>query len=399
MTFSRRDSGPDLEGLAEFSNHEILDRLRRVVERERLATAHAVAHLAEVDGRRLHLAEGYSSLFTFGTRGLHLSEHATYERVEAARVARSFPCVLARLADGTVTLVAVKLLAPHLRRENYAALLEAAAYRSRREIEELVASLRPAPAVATWVRRLPAPRVAVTSPPPSFGTLDQESTSGLIETADLDGTDSPMSSVESPPSATGDEVLGAVPALHGLRSARPPVLTPLAVDRYRVQFTAGAELHSKIRRAQELLRHQVPSGDLAQIMDRAITLLLERVEARRFALVVRPRTSSGGSPSSRYVASDVRRRVWYRDGGRCAFVSRGGLRCEERTCLEYHHRRPFAAGGETTLENLELRCRAHNAHAAELWLGRGVEESPRVAHSSLAHENLPEILDLPPSEE
>ena len=34
-----------------------------------------------------------------------------------------------------------------------------------------------------------------------------------------------------------------------------------------------------------------------------------------------------------------------------------GPRCR---VLEYHHRHPFAAGGKATLENIELRCRAHN---------------------------------------
>ena len=35
--------------------------------------------------------------------------------------------------------------------------------------------------------------------------------------------------------------------------------------------------------------------------------------------------------------------------------------------LEYHHRHPFAAGGKATVENIELRCRAHNAYEAQLF--------------------------------
>jgi hypothetical protein len=64
----------------------------------------------------------------------------------------------------------------------------------------------------------------------------------------------------------------------------------------------------------------------------------------------------------------VKREVWNRDGGRCAFVGNAG-RCDERGFLEFHHLEPFAAGGPTTVENLELRCRAHNAYEAERLFG------------------------------
>jgi 5-methylcytosine-specific restriction endonuclease McrA len=68
------------------------------------------------------------------------------------------------------------------------------------------------------------------------------------------------------------------------------------------------------------------------------------------------------------VPAAVRRAVWNRDGGRCAFVGSGG-RCDESAFLEFHHVIPFAAGGPTTTENLELRCRAHNAYEAALDFG------------------------------
>jgi hypothetical protein len=54
--------------------------------------------------------------------------------------------------------------------------------------------------------------------------------------------------------------------------------------------------------------------------------------------------------------------------GQCAFVGMTG-RCSERGFLEFHHVAPFAAGGSATTENIELRCRAHNIHAAELFFG------------------------------
>jgi hypothetical protein len=60
----------------------------------------------------------------------------------------------------------------------------------------------------------------------------------------------------------------------------------------------------------------------------------------------------------------VKRKVWLRDLGRCAFVGTGGRRCGERAFVEFHHVRPYAVGGEASVENIQLRCRRHNAHEA-----------------------------------
>src|SRR6478672_5736959 len=88
---------------AALSDRELLAEMKRLAERERLSTAALIASLAEVDARRLYLGEGCSSLFTYCTQVLHLSEHAAYGRIEAARTARRFPIVLQLLADGAIT--------------------------------------------------------------------------------------------------------------------------------------------------------------------------------------------------------------------------------------------------------------------------------------------------------
>jgi hypothetical protein len=149
---------------------------------------------------------------------------------------------------------------------------------------------------------------------------------------------------------------------------RPAVVTPLAPERYKVQFTMSREAHDKLRRAQDLLRHSIPSGDPAAIFERALTLLIDDLEKRKLAAVSRPRAAELSSSDSRHVSASVRRQVLARDGGRCAFVGTNG-RCAERGFLELHHVVPFAAGGKTTTQNLELRCRAHNAYEAELFFG------------------------------
>jgi hypothetical protein len=137
---------------------ELVAEVNRCVRDERGATTGLVAHLAEFDARRLHLGAGYSSLFAYCSEVLGLSEDATYNRIEAARAARRFPVILERLADGSLNVTTVRLLARHLTGENHEELLRAAARCSKREVEELVARRFPRPDTPSSVRKIPEHR-------------------------------------------------------------------------------------------------------------------------------------------------------------------------------------------------------------------------------------------------
>jgi hypothetical protein len=158
------------------------------------------------------------------------------------------------------------------------------------------------------------------------------------------------------------------------------VIAPLAPQRYKVQFTASAETHAKLLQAQELLRAQIPDGDVGEVIDRALTVLLKDLTKRKFAATDRlresdsehARPSRGTVPKTRHIPAEVKRTVWSRDGGQCAFVAPNGRRCTERAFLEFHHVVPYSAGGEPTVENIQLRCRAHNGFEAELVFGRRI---------------------------
>jgi hypothetical protein len=160
------------------------------------------------------------------------------------------------------------------------------------------------------------------------------------------------------------------------------VVTPLAPERYRVQFTVGEATHEKLRRVQELLRREIPDGDAGAIFDRALTLLLEDVARKKVALTSQPRNGRATATRSRHIPACVKRAVWLRDGGRCAFVASTGRRCNERAFLEFHHREPYGIGGEATVANISLRCRQHNVYEGELAFGPrvpavGVEPAER----------------------
>lgn len=269
------------------SDAELIAGLTRVAGRERESTAQLVAHLAELDARRLYLGAGFSSLFAYCCEVLGLSEHETYNRIEAARVARRFPIVLEALAEGQLNLTTVRLLAPHLDYENHRELLAAAAHRSKRDVEELVAARFPRPDVPTSVRKLPerravgpSPGQAVPGSAPLFaGSVVAVSTTSM---ASSDGA----ASTDRTSSATGPR---------SSSPARRAEVAPLAPGRYEIRFTARAETSEKLRRAQDLLRHAVPSGDVAEIVDRALSALLEGL-ARRKCAAVRSAQPAGENP-------------------------------------------------------------------------------------------------------
>ncbi len=321
--------------VGQLCDQELLAEVKVAAGREREATARLVALLAQVDERRLHLGEGCSSLFTYCTQVLRLSEHAAYGRIEAARAARRFPVVLDLLADGSVTLTSITLLAPHLTPDNHRDVVNDARHKSKREVEHIVARLRPQPDVAPSVRKLPAPTAA-------------------REQARLQVAE---------PRLNDEAAVLAPPA-----PQRPAVVTPLAPERYKVQFTVSRETHDKLRRAQDLLRHSIPDGDPAVVFDRALTLLIADLEQAKLAATDRPRSARPPTSGSRHIPAAVRREVWERDGGQCAFVGTEG-RCTERGFLEFHHVEPYAVGGPAVVQNVELRCRAHNVHEAEQYFG------------------------------
>jgi predicted restriction endonuclease len=162
----------------------------------------------------------------------------------------------------------------------------------------------------------------------------------------------------------------------------------LAPARYKVQFTASAALVQKLERLKALMRSSIPDGDLAAIVEVAVTEKLARQEARRFALVAEPRKQVRDSKSSRsrYVPAAVRRVVYARDGGRCRFVDSQGRRCGERDDLEFHHRHPFGHNGDHEPDNLRLLCRAHNAYLAEIDYGKRRPLRPPAPGGCDAHE-------------
>jgi hypothetical protein len=323
---------------ARLSDDALHARLKVLATRECDATVELVAHLAELDVRRIHLGQGPGSLFTYCRDVLGYSEDAAWNRAATANAVRQYPVILGWLADGSLNVTTVRILRPVLTPANHLAVLTEARRRSKKDVELIAARLNPKPDVPSTIRKLPAP--APVSLPLSATMPHTE------------GSPAPPPAVALPPAPV-----------------HRPAIAPLTPERYRLQFTIPKETHDKLRRMQDLLCREIPDGDPAKIFDRALDLLARDVEKKKLAATTKPRPPRGAKEGSRDIPALVRRAVWKRDGGQCAFAGGSG-RCKNRRFLEWHHVQPFGHQGPATVDNISLRCRAHNVYESERVFGR-----------------------------
>ena len=387
---------------------------------KREATALLIAHLSEIDARELYLGEGCGSLYKYCTEILRLSEDVAGNRIIVARLAQKFPVVLERLAEGAVHLSALRILAPCLTRENHLALLDAARHKSKDQVEEIAAAVRPRPDVPSAIRKLP-------------------DRGGAAARANGDEAGLFSQKPEDPPATTrfamenqgGESALSVAPV--PAAAPAPPrraTVSALSPGRYKIEFTADAETYQALRQLQELMRHQVPNGDPAKIVKQALLLLLDQVRAGKTGQAKRPRKRQAdvedlwvegmgageavggaggredgakadgpkgipsahetqpperkpGGHASRHIPAAVKRSVWDRDKGQCTFVGRNGKRCTSIGWLEYHHVYAYAMGGPATVDNIALRCRAHNAYESRQLFGANGKKVTRPGACSV----------------
>ncbi len=332
------------------SDDALLRRLSEILKKSRRVEVDLIAHIGEVDRRRLYAIEASDSMFSYCTERLHLSEHEAFLRIAVARAARKHPVLLSMLEDGRLHLSAIAKLAPVLTESNRDELLSQAEHKTKKKILELVAKVAPKPDVAGTMRKLPTRR-----------ELPKPATK----------TQLPPDAVAVPRSTSTRDVVATCEA-----PVKPAVVEPLAPSRYGVRFTASAELHEKLERPSDLM----PGADLASVVEAAVTEKLERLEAKRFGKAKKPSKSleqADTSPGSRYIPAPVKRVVYVRDGGQCTYVGKDGRRCTARKSIEYHHHDPHGRGGDRSADNISLRCTTHNKLQAERDFGETMMEPYR----------------------
>jgi hypothetical protein len=328
--------------LTHLTNDELIAGTRRLVGASNQVLAMLLAHLAEVEARGIHRQRACSSLYTYCIYELRFSEDAAYRRVSAARLVKRFPALYEAIASGELHLTGLLMLGPHLTPENHLDVLGRAKHRTKKELGKLLRALDPLPDLPARIEPLaPAPARPVTTKPSWADFV--ESLSPVVR--ELQPGDAPrdwmndelpvgVAELRAPRAANDEKCAaerdpdGELPAL--ARPEAAPVTGPL---RYGVQFSAEEEYVQLVERAKALLSHAHSKSTLEEIHLRAMRLLVADLEKRRFGKAARPRRVADKGEASR-------------------------------------------PGHESS--NLTLRCRAHNALAAEEDFGRNFVEQKRM---------------------
>lgn len=322
--------------LTSVSDEDLISGVVVLIGSHRELTAKLVAHLSEIEERRLHLIAGYSSMFDFCQKKLGMSEGEAFRRINAARLGRRFPAIHALLATGAVHLSVLQLVRELLTVENHAELLEAMSWKSKQQVEALLAARFPRPGVPSRIHATPSPE----------GQGHDDSSAGALE-------------------------LGLGSRAGTGRSQPRSRIEPFSEATFRVEFMASAELRRKLELCRDLMAHANPKRDIAVVVERALDLLFADLESKRLGRTKRPRCGQPARDTKPgRVTNATRRTVFERDGARCTYVSPEGRRCEERAFLELDHIEPSTLGGGDEPTNLRVRCRAHNQLWAEEVLGR-----------------------------
>jgi hypothetical protein len=426
--------------LSALTPDELTRSLASLLGDERALLVAFLRHLVELERRRLHLDLGYPSVFSYLRDHLRLAKASANRRMTAARLLAHVPEVAPRLADGRLCLTTLCLLKDVLSDANAADLLDRASGQTEEQVEVLVASLRPKPAPPDLIRAVPVrPSPPPVPPSPLLLPIDRPEATPPGARVAGSGAELTFREVSLPALAPSD-----APPARALPDSR---VTPIDETLRVVRMTVGQDFMAELEEVKAALSHRLPPGaSLEQTLRACFRVVLDVTARRRQGAPAKrpspgasmtgardesrgetpgareaasapaaPAPRAGGSPAteptagdppapsdcrdtsrvrSRYIPVTVRRAVWERDGGRCAFIGAGGHRCGSRERLEIHHRVPFAVGGEATVDGCCLLCKAHNLHQARRDFGDDLMDRFSRPRGSVPHLPVPQTLPL-----
>jgi hypothetical protein len=291
------------------SNQELLSSLKFQIENERKLLMEILYSLQEVEARSLHLEMGYPDLYTFAMKELGYSSGAAYRRVSAMRLLKSVPEVASKLESGELGLENASQAQSYFRKEDQARRVQGLEKLSLHEKREVVSEL--------------------------LGKSTREGLRLLTERApDI------MIPTEK--------------------------LKPLPERKTMIQFVASTELMGKLEELKNLLAHQNFEGRMDILIEKLADMALKKLKPASSTAPGMKAIWPSPKTRSRHIPAQIRRQVLLRDRNGCTYKDPKTSRiCGSRHGLQFDHRVPFSWGGEHSVDNLALRCGAHNRFRAE----------------------------------
>ena len=358
--------------LKHLSNGTLIRDLKALAAQDCVHLAKLLAHLAEVQARQLYREAAQPHMHAYCVNVLHFSDDAAWKRIHVAGVARRFPALLEAIAEGRLHLTGACEIAAHLTPENAAQLLAAVTHKTKEQIKVVIAALAPRADLEEKITQMQsAPAQSVEAPPETRSTQ-------VVVTIDA-----PLAPAQVGAPGAGESEAPTLSPADPVTVPQPPPgrVTPLAPERYGIQFTMDQATRELLQKAQDLLGDPA-ERKLEHVFKRALALLVRDLERRKFAATDKPRPAK--QPKSPHkITAQVKRDVNARDGGQCAFVNESGQRCPARSGLQYDHVQPVGRAsreGRTaavTASDVRLLCHAHNQLLAERVYGAAFMQHKR----------------------
>ncbi len=307
--------------LRSLSNFELHQSTVSGAEQERSRTINVLWHLRENERRMLYAEMGYRDLKEYCVKELKYSEGSAWRRISAMKLLKEVPEAEAKIQSGGLNLTQVVMAQAHFR-EVKATLPEK--MEVLREIENQTGKI--------------TERVLAERKPEDWIEAPKEMEKakrggGLEITLVLD--------------EELQKDLEEIQTLLGKPSSKLELLK--LMTKQTLESLRRKQEHSRKIQANEVQnssRHMHSN---------------EGLNSSRKAQPLR----SKGAAKSRYIPAEIRRKIQIRDQYRCQYQDpTTGKQCEAKLHLQIEHRQPFAKGGLSNPENLQLLCANHNRFRA-----------------------------------
>lgn len=130
----------------------------------------------------------------------------------------------------------------------------------------------------------------------------------------------------------------------GRKIESPDTKKRVSENQTQVAYVLKDETIKLIEKAQSLSGKQ----EMDKLLQFAMNLVIEKVEKTKFKQTERPKSPPPAAADKRYVQAYVKREAYRRDQ-KC-------VKCGSIHNLQYDHRRPYALGGKSEIDNIRMLC-------------------------------------------